>query len=49
MKKKIHLAFDFSWTTRVMVGETETEAQALRESLIADVPMKAVGSGAPAK
>jgi FMN-dependent oxidoreductase (nitrilotriacetate monooxygenase family) len=31
------------WSTRVMVGETEAEAKALRENLIADVPLEAVG------
>jgi FMN-dependent oxidoreductase (nitrilotriacetate monooxygenase family) len=31
------------WSSRAMVGETEEEAQALRESMIADVPPEAVG------
>ena len=31
------------WSSRAMVGETEEEAQALRESMIADVPREAVG------
>lgn len=31
------------WSVRLMVGETETEARALRERLIADVPEEAVG------
>jgi alkanesulfonate monooxygenase SsuD/methylene tetrahydromethanopterin reductase-like flavin-dependent oxidoreductase (luciferase family) len=31
------------WSSRAMVGETEAEAQAMRESLIADVPLEAVG------
>jgi FMN-dependent oxidoreductase (nitrilotriacetate monooxygenase family) len=31
------------WSIRVIVGETEAEADALRESLIADVPREAVG------
>jgi alkanesulfonate monooxygenase SsuD/methylene tetrahydromethanopterin reductase-like flavin-dependent oxidoreductase (luciferase family) len=31
------------WATKVMVGETEDEAKAMRERLIADVPTEAVG------
>jgi FMN-dependent oxidoreductase (nitrilotriacetate monooxygenase family) len=31
------------WSMRAIVGETEVEARALRESLIADVPREAVG------
>ena len=31
------------WATKVIVAETENEAKALRERLIADVPMEAVG------
>jgi len=31
------------WSTRVMVAETEAEAQALKEALIARVPIEAVG------
>jgi alkanesulfonate monooxygenase SsuD/methylene tetrahydromethanopterin reductase-like flavin-dependent oxidoreductase (luciferase family) len=31
------------WATKVIVGETEDEAKAMRERLIADVPMEAVG------
>ena len=31
------------WATKVMVGETEDEAKAMRERLIADVPAEAVG------
>src|SRR5580700_2310744 len=31
------------WATKVLVGETEDEAKALREQLIADVPTEAVG------
>jgi len=31
------------WATKVIVGETAAEAAALRERLIADVPMEAVG------
>ncbi|MEO7405111.1 MAG: NtaA/DmoA family FMN-dependent monooxygenase, partial [Burkholderiales bacterium] len=31
------------WSSRAIVGETEQEAQALKESLIADVPPDAVG------
>jgi FMN-dependent oxidoreductase (nitrilotriacetate monooxygenase family) len=31
------------WSIRLMVGETEAEAQAMRERLIADVPEEAVG------
>jgi FMN-dependent oxidoreductase (nitrilotriacetate monooxygenase family) len=31
------------WSTRAVVGETEAEANALRDSMIADVPMEAVG------
>ena len=31
------------WSSRAVVGETESEAQALRESMIADVPREAVG------
>jgi FMN-dependent oxidoreductase (nitrilotriacetate monooxygenase family) len=31
------------WSTRVMVGETEAQANALRDSMIADVPIEAVG------
>ena len=31
------------WSTRVVVAETEAEAQALKEGLIADVPLEAVG------
>jgi FMN-dependent oxidoreductase (nitrilotriacetate monooxygenase family) len=32
------------WSTRVIVGETEADAKAMRESLIADVPLGAVGA-----
>jgi FMN-dependent oxidoreductase (nitrilotriacetate monooxygenase family) len=32
------------WSSRAIVGETETEALALRESMIADVPNEAVGA-----
>jgi alkanesulfonate monooxygenase SsuD/methylene tetrahydromethanopterin reductase-like flavin-dependent oxidoreductase (luciferase family) len=31
------------WSSRAMVGETEAEAHAMRESMIADVPLEAVG------
>src|SRR5438046_2312331 len=31
------------WATKVIVGETEDEAKAMRERLIADVPMEVVG------
>ena len=31
------------WATKVIVGETEDEAKAMRERLIADAPMEAVG------
>lgn len=31
------------WSTRVMVGETEAQAQLMREALIAQVPIEAVG------
>jgi FMN-dependent oxidoreductase (nitrilotriacetate monooxygenase family) len=31
------------WSSRAMVGETEAEARALREAMIADVPVEAVG------
>jgi FMN-dependent oxidoreductase (nitrilotriacetate monooxygenase family) len=31
------------WSSRAMVGETESEAHAMRESMIADVPLEAVG------
>jgi FMN-dependent oxidoreductase (nitrilotriacetate monooxygenase family) len=31
------------WATKIIVAETEAEAQALRERLIADIPMEAVG------
>jgi alkanesulfonate monooxygenase SsuD/methylene tetrahydromethanopterin reductase-like flavin-dependent oxidoreductase (luciferase family) len=31
------------WSSRAMVGETKEEAEALRESMIADVPLEAVG------
>jgi alkanesulfonate monooxygenase SsuD/methylene tetrahydromethanopterin reductase-like flavin-dependent oxidoreductase (luciferase family) len=31
------------WSTRMVVGETESEAKALRESLVAGVPPEAVG------
>jgi alkanesulfonate monooxygenase SsuD/methylene tetrahydromethanopterin reductase-like flavin-dependent oxidoreductase (luciferase family) len=31
------------WATKVIVGETEDEAKAMRERLIADVPSEAVG------
>ena len=31
------------WATKVLVGETEDEAKTMRERLIADVPMEAVG------
>jgi FMN-dependent oxidoreductase (nitrilotriacetate monooxygenase family) len=32
------------WSSRAIVGETEEEARALRETMIADVPMEAVGA-----
>jgi alkanesulfonate monooxygenase SsuD/methylene tetrahydromethanopterin reductase-like flavin-dependent oxidoreductase (luciferase family) len=32
------------WSSRAIVGETEAEAQALRETMIADVPLGAVGA-----
>jgi FMN-dependent oxidoreductase (nitrilotriacetate monooxygenase family) len=32
------------WSTRIIVGETEADAKAMRESLIADVPLGAVGA-----
>jgi alkanesulfonate monooxygenase SsuD/methylene tetrahydromethanopterin reductase-like flavin-dependent oxidoreductase (luciferase family) len=32
------------WSSRAIVGETEAEAKALRESMIADVPLEAVGA-----
>jgi FMN-dependent oxidoreductase (nitrilotriacetate monooxygenase family) len=32
------------WSSRAMVGETAAEAQAMRESMIADVPLEAVGA-----
>jgi FMN-dependent oxidoreductase (nitrilotriacetate monooxygenase family) len=31
------------WSTRIIVGETEQDAKSMRESLIADVPLEAVG------
>jgi FMN-dependent oxidoreductase (nitrilotriacetate monooxygenase family) len=31
------------WSSRAMVGETAAQAQAMRESMIADVPLEAVG------
>jgi alkanesulfonate monooxygenase SsuD/methylene tetrahydromethanopterin reductase-like flavin-dependent oxidoreductase (luciferase family) len=31
------------WATKVIIGETEDEAKAMRERLIADVPVEAVG------
>jgi FMN-dependent oxidoreductase (nitrilotriacetate monooxygenase family) len=31
------------WSSRAMVAETETEARAMRESMIADVPLEAAG------
>jgi FMN-dependent oxidoreductase (nitrilotriacetate monooxygenase family) len=32
------------WSSRAIVGETKAEANALRESMIADVPLEAVGA-----
>ncbi|MDO9411705.1 MAG: NtaA/DmoA family FMN-dependent monooxygenase [Pseudolabrys sp.] len=32
------------WSSRAIVAETDAEAQALRESMIADVPLEAVGA-----
>jgi FMN-dependent oxidoreductase (nitrilotriacetate monooxygenase family) len=43
-EKRDPLQVGILWSSRAIVGETEREAQALRESLIADVAPEAVGA-----
>jgi alkanesulfonate monooxygenase SsuD/methylene tetrahydromethanopterin reductase-like flavin-dependent oxidoreductase (luciferase family) len=39
-----HEKVSILWSSRAIVGETEAEAAALRETMIADVPLEAVGA-----